>query len=121
VVPWALAGLPGPHAGLAASTSLSGFLNAALLYRGLRRDGVLSASAGLPKFLVRVTVACGVMGALLSAFTPPLAAWLDAGLLTRCVWLAAVIGGAVAAYFATLYAVGLRVAEFRMKSAGSPV
>ncbi len=122
VVPWALSGLPAPHAGLAASTSLSGFLNAGLLYRGLRRDGVLQPGDGaLPGFLLRVGLACGVMAILLLAFTPPLARWLEAGLATRCLWLGATIGGAVLAYFATLYAVGVRVSDFRMKSAGSPV
>ncbi len=116
VVPWAWAGLPGPHAGLALSTSLSGFLNAALLYRGLRRDGVLPPAGELPKYLVRVGVACGVMAMLLVTVTPPLTRWLESSLLSRCLWLAAIIGGAVVAYFAVLYAVGLRVSEFRMKT-----
>lgn len=121
VAPWAYAGLPAPHAGLALSTSLSGCLNAALLFRGLRRDGVLPARAGLRAFVLRVAIACGVMGALLVAFTPPLPRWLEAGLLERCLWLAAIIGGAVVAYFASLLAVGLRPAELRMKTAGPPV
>jgi putative peptidoglycan lipid II flippase len=122
VVPWALSGLPAPHAVLAASTSLSGFLNATLLYRGLRRDGVLPAGHGtLPAVLLRVALACGVMAMLLVTFTPPLARWLEAGLLTRGLWLALIIGGAVLAYFMTLFAVGLRVSDFRMKSARSPV
>lgn len=121
VVPWAYAGLAAPHAGLAASTSIAGFLNAGLLYRGLRRDGVLPPPAALPRFLLRVAVACAVMAVLLLEFTPPLAHWLEASVLTRALWLAAVIGGAIVAYFATLYAVGLRVTEFRMKTPGPPV
>ena len=40
VLPWYQSGASGPHAGLAAATSLSAFLNAGLLYRGLRHDGV---------------------------------------------------------------------------------
>ncbi|MCC7329087.1 MAG: murein biosynthesis integral membrane protein MurJ [Gammaproteobacteria bacterium] len=121
VVPWALAGLPAPHAGLALSTSLSGFINAGLLWRGLHRDGVLSRADGLPLFLLRVAVACGVMAMLLVTVTPPLPRWLEAGLATRCLWLAGIIGVAILAYFAALYAVGLRPREFRMKSPGSPV
>ncbi len=121
VVPWALGGLPAPHAGLALSTSLSGFLNAALLYRGLRRDGVLSAPAALGRFVLRVAVACGVMALLLVAFTPPLEHWLAAGLAKRCLWLALIIAGAVVTYFASLLAVGLRPAEFRMKTPVPPV
>jgi putative peptidoglycan lipid II flippase len=121
VVPWAFSGLPAPHAGLAVSTSLAGFLNAILLYRGLRRDGVLPAADDLPKFFLRVAVACGVMAVLLTRFTTPLARWLEAGTWTRCLWLGAAIGGGVIAYFATLYAVGLRPTEFRMKTARPPV
>lgn len=122
VTPWAWAGMPAPHAGLALSTSLSGFLNAALLWRGLREDGVLAPAGGdLLKFLLRVAVACGVMAVLLTQVTPPLDRWLEAGLPERTVWLSAVIGIGVVAYFATLYAVGLRTTEFRMKSPGAPV
>jgi putative peptidoglycan lipid II flippase len=117
VAPWALAGWAAPHAGLAASTSLGGFLNAGLLYRGLRRDGVLRPSGELAKFALRVAVACGVMAALLWQFTPPLARWLEAGLLVRCLWLAEAIAGGAAAYFATLIAVGVRPSQFRMKIA----
>jgi putative peptidoglycan lipid II flippase len=121
VVPWAFGGLPAPHAGLAASTSLAGFVNAGLLYRGLRRDGVLPLAGDLPKYLLQVAIGCGVMALLLNRFTPPLERWLEAGTLTRCWWLALAIGGGILAYFATLYAVGLRPSLFRMKTAGRPV
>jgi putative peptidoglycan lipid II flippase len=121
VVPWALAGFPAPHAGLALSTSLSGFVNAALLYRGLRRDGTLPSAGTLPAFLLRVAVACGVMAILLVTFSPPLVRWLGATLLVRCLWLAASIAGGGVAYFAALYAVGLRPRDFRMKTPGAPV
>ncbi len=121
VVPWALAGMPAPHAGLALSTSLAGFLNAGLLWRGLRRDGVLPPATGLPRFLLRVAVACGVMAMLLVTITPPLPRWLEAAVWVRGLWLAGVIVVAVLAYFAKLLAVGLRPGELRMKSPGPTV
>ena len=121
VVPWALAGMPAPHAGLALSTSLSGFLNAGLLYRGLVRDGVYAPSPGFGKFLLRVAAACGVMGVLLASFAPPLERWIEASLWTRCLWLAALIAGGMLAYFGSLLAVGLRPGEFRMKLREPPV
>lgn len=121
VVPWALFGLPGPHAGLAASTSLAGFLNAGLLYRGLRRAGVLLPTAGRVKFLLRVGAACGVMAVLLVSFTPSLTRWIEASLTTRSLWLASAITGAVIVYFAALYAVGVRPSEFRMKTTDASV
>jgi putative peptidoglycan lipid II flippase len=121
VAPWAWAGLPAPHAGLAASTSLSGFLNAALLYRGLRRDGVLPPAVDMGPFIARIGLGCAVLGGLLVAVTPPLEDWLAAGLPARCLWLAGLITAAVAAYFGTLYAAGLRPAEFRVKTRKPPV
>lgn len=121
VVPWAMGGYPAPHAGLALSTSLAGFLNAGLLWHGLRRDGVLPPADGLPRFLLRVGVACGVMAMLLATVSPPLPRWLEADLPTRCLWLAGIIAMAVAAYFSSLYAVGVRLRELRMKTAVPPV
>jgi putative peptidoglycan lipid II flippase len=121
VAPWAWLGGPAPHAMLAASTSLSGFLNAALLYRGLRRDGVLGAEAGWGRFLLQVVVACGVMAMLLVTVTPALPRWFEAGLALRCLWLGAAIAAGALAYFAVLFATGLRIADFRMKTARPPV
>jgi putative peptidoglycan lipid II flippase len=114
VVPWAWLGLPSPHAGLAAGTALGAFVNATLLYRGLRRDAVLVPAATRSKFVLRVAVAAGVMAILLAEFVPPLPAWLDATVLTRCLWLALAVVGGGGAYFAVLLAVGLRPADLHM-------
>jgi putative peptidoglycan lipid II flippase len=121
VVPWALLELPSPHAGLAAGTALGAFVNAALLYRGLRRDGVLALQATLPKFVLRVGVAAGVMVLLLAQAVPPLPAWLEASVLTRCLWLAAAVAGGGLAYLAALLAVGLRLADLNMTAPRAPV
>lgn len=119
VVPWALAGWQAPHAGLALATSLGSFVNSALLYRGLRRQGVLSHQPGFGKFLVRVGVAAGAMTLLLLEFTPATRAWLEQGFWTRCAWLTAALAGAVVVYFGTLLAVGLRPADLRMKTSAA--
>ncbi len=119
VAPWAMADLPAPHAGLALSTSLSGFLNAALLWRGLRRDGVLLADSGRGRYLLQVGAACAAMALVLLLITPPLAEWLAATALTRCLWLAGIIAAAALVYFATLLLVGVRPRSLRMKT-GDP-
>lgn len=116
VVPWALTGGLAPHAGLALTTSLGSFINSGLLYRGLRRAGVLTPGPGWGQFLLRVGVAAGVMAVLLLSFTPPTGAWLAAGFWTRCLWLAVAVGGASLLYFAALLAVGLRPADLRMRN-----
>jgi len=110
VVPWVQAGWPGPHAGLAAATACSAFLNAGLLARELRRQQVWLPSAGWGRFLLRVAVACGVMSIVLANFVPPTAAWLEADTWRRCAWLAAAVAGGGGVYAAALFAVGLRPA-----------
>jgi len=119
VVPWVRAGLPGPHAGLALATALSAFLNAFLLWRGLRRDAVLQGRAGWSRLLLQVAVAAAVMGMLLHYFSPPLVQWLEAGVWTRVSWLTAAVFGGFAVYGATLLAAGLRPDALRMKSSGA--
>ncbi|MCP3999347.1 MAG: murein biosynthesis integral membrane protein MurJ [Gammaproteobacteria bacterium] len=115
VVPWYRVELVGPHAGLAIATSISAFINAGLLYRGLRRKGVLVHSAGWGRFLIRVVLACAVMAMLLNYFVPPAVVWLEASFWQTCYWLvAAVLGGAVA-YLGVLFATGIRPAELRLK------
>lgn len=118
VVPWAWLGGPAPHAGLAATTSIGSFVNAGLLYLGLRRSGVVVPGQGWPRFLLRVGVAAGVMAVLILAFAPPTPAWLEAGFWTRCLWLTLGVGGAALAYFAALFAVGFRISDLRMQRPG---
>ena len=115
VVPWSYSGLTGPHAGLAVATSLSAFLNAGLLYRGLRREGVLVHEPGLGRFIARVAVSCAVMAMLLYYFVPPPAAWLEAGFWRTCLWLAAAVCGGGGAYLAALLATGMRPSELQLK------
>jgi putative peptidoglycan lipid II flippase len=114
VVPWVQADLPGPHTGLAAATAVSAFLNAGLLGYELRRQAVWAPGTGWGRFALQVAVACGVMSVMLAQFVPPLAAWLEADVWTRCAWLAAAVVGGAAVYGATLFAAGLRPAALKL-------
>jgi putative peptidoglycan lipid II flippase len=115
VVPWHYSGAPGAHAGLALATSLSAFLNAGLLYRGLWREGVVRPEPGWARFLLQVGVAGAVMAMLLQQFLPAPARWLEAGFWTTCGWLAAAICGGAAAYAAALLAVGVRPQALKLQ------
>jgi putative peptidoglycan lipid II flippase len=121
VLPWHRSGLPAPHAGLAAATSLSAFLNSGLLYRGLRRTGIVRHPPGLGRFLFRVAAAALAMVALLEVTVPPLAQWLEAGTLTRVGWLSLAILGGLATYALALLLLGLRPADLRLKQSPGPV
>jgi len=103
-----------PHVGLALSTALSALFNSWLLLRGLRREGVYQPRSGWSLFIVRITIACTAMAALLYFFVSDLEAWLQWGVLERVghilMWVAA--GGGV--YFLALLLLGVKVKQLIM-------
>lgn len=107
-------GFEAAHVGLALSTSLTAWVNSALLFRRLRRDGVYKPSPGWPKFALRLLAAnlVLVMTALLLAGDT--AGWLESGSLYRTLRLLAVIGACVAAYFGSLGLMGVRPRHLRV-------
>ena len=105
--------LPAPHAFLAVSTSLTGTTNAWLLYRGLRRSGVLRPGPGWRRLTVRVVAACTVMGVLLAWLAGDPSRWVVMPAWTRAGHLAVCVVAGATAYFAALFAFGLRRADLR--------
>ena len=108
-------GFAGTHAGLALAISVAALLNAFLLYRGLRREGVVRHGTGWAALLFRTAVANVVMTAALIALQRPLSWWLESGLFERVTWLGTAILAGVAAYFAALFVLGMRTADFRLR------
>lgn len=108
---------PLKHAGLALAIGLGACLNAALLYRGLRRRGIYLPQPGWPVFLFKVLIAIYVMAAVLwlTMGTPP--EWLASGALQRALRLACVVTAGAASYFAALWLLGFRVRDFAGRSA----
>jgi len=117
-VAWTMSakGLAGPHAGLAAATSVAAILNAVLLYRGLRKDKVLSHSKGWPALMSRVALACVAMTAALYPMYRPLEWWIAASLMGRVGWLAVTVIIGVGVYFVALLLMGTRLTQFRLKA-----
>lgn len=108
VVPMVKLDIPGPHAGLALATTLASFLNALLLYRTLRRRGLLQLSPGWRNLLFQVVAANSVMALVLILVAGDLDAWLDNGWRVRAVNLIICVVAGAAAYFLTLWVSGLR-------------
>ena len=108
-------GFEGAHAGLALAISVAALLNAGLLFRGLRRDGVLVLRPGWAVFLVRIIVANAAMCVILFVLMKPLAWWLDASLSGRVVELAVNIGAGAVVYFAVLLLAGLRPSHLGLR------
>jgi putative peptidoglycan lipid II flippase len=109
--------LPLRHAGLALSIGLASCMNAALLYRGLRRREVYVPQAGWGVFALKLLAALVVMGAVLWFASGPASLWTELGGLERGLRLALIVLGGALAYFATLFALGFRVRDFRRRGA----
>ena len=67
------------HVGLALATSCAAYLNAGLLWRGLRRAEFYRPEAGWPMFWCRVFAATAAMVGVLAWLAPPAAEWLTWG------------------------------------------
>ena len=104
---------PLQHAGLALATSLSAYLNAFLLLRGLRRGGAYEPDVGWSRLMFQVGVAAVGMGALLLWLSPALDWWIGADRLDRVLWLSGLIVAAAGVYFAVLSLVGIRPRHLR--------
>jgi putative peptidoglycan lipid II flippase len=115
---WALTrtGYEGTHAGLALATSVAAVANAWLLWRGLRRDGVVGVTRGWSVLLARLLLANAAMVVFLMQLSRPLAWWLESSLMHRSVWLGLTIAGGAIVYFLSLLLVGTRPAQLRLKS-----
>ena len=108
VVPMAVAGIKGPHAGLALATGLAAFINAGLLFRHLRRDGIYHAEAGWGIFTLRILIANALMVAFLWWGSGELVQWIGWHASERALQLSGLIVGAAAIYLAALLLLGIR-------------
>jgi putative peptidoglycan lipid II flippase len=110
------AGYAGTHAGLALAISIAALVNAWLLYRGLRRENIVSHSPGWAVFLARVVFANAAMIVCLYYLARPLAWWLETSAWERSLWLGIVVTAGAVSYFLALLASGTRLADFRHQS-----
>jgi putative peptidoglycan lipid II flippase len=102
---------PLAHAGLALATSLSATLNAFLLFRGLRRQGVFQPTPGWPLLILRALFAAGMMGGVLAWGLGGLETWVAMETWDR-VWRLTgwiLVGGVI--YFGSLWGAGVRVRD----------
>ncbi|MFL6711902.1 MAG: murein biosynthesis integral membrane protein MurJ [Sulfurifustis sp.] len=107
---------PLAHIGLALAISIAAFVNAALLYIRLRRDGVYQALPGWRTFLARVVFATVVMAGSISWGTDGIETWLSAPPLVRALRLAAWIVTGIIVYGAVLFLIGMRPRHLRLKA-----
>jgi putative peptidoglycan lipid II flippase len=101
------------HVGLALATSVAAYLNAGLLWRGLRREGVYRFDPAWRVFLPRLLAATAVMIGLVLWLSPTAPAWLAWGWQHRALQLALLVAVGGGAYLAVLIAAGLRLRDLR--------
>jgi len=101
------------HVGLALATALSAWLNAVLLYRGLRQRQVYQPLAGWMIYGVRLLVANIAMAAVLYGVLYWVPNWsvLDVGQRVWMMALSCAVGGL--AYLAVLFMSGMRLSDFQ--------
>ncbi len=100
---------PMVHAGLALATSLSAFLNAGLLYFGLKRAGVYRVSRDWVRLMVRITLASVAMIGLVAWLNPEMSTWYDWSFWYRMLILLLLCGAGVASYVVALLVFGFRL------------
>ena len=106
--------IEGAHGGIALATGLAGIFNAWLLWRYLRRDGLLQLQPGWGMHLARIGAGCVAMTAVVLALNARIGDWTAmSDPWRRAALLLAVIAAGAAAYGLTLIAMGLRPRHLR--------
>jgi putative peptidoglycan lipid II flippase len=105
---WLALAFKGPHTGLALASSAAAYINAVLLYRGLRKQGTYHPEPGWGRVSRAVLIACGAMIAAIWWQHGDLSQWVDAPAIARALKLTGLILFGVIVYGASILAGGLR-------------
>ena len=105
--------VPLKHAGLALAIGIASCLNAALLFRGLRKADAYLPCAGWGMFGLKIAAALCVLALTLWFGMGSEAQWLQASATQRIAHLAALVAAGASAYFAALWMLGFRLRDFR--------
>ena len=100
--------VPLAHAGLALATTLSAFLNAGLLLRGLVKRGVFRPRPGWVGFGARVAAGNLALGAALWMVRGEPGDWLEAEAVTRALRLCGAVALGVVLYAGIMLGLGVR-------------
>jgi len=107
-----LSKVPGLHMALAMASALASYLNLAMLWRALRREGIFEREPGWGRFTLRLLLACAAMVVVLLAGRWLWTDW-SVGAWLRVFRLAALVAAGGATYVAVMFALGFRVRDLR--------
>ena len=100
------------HVGLALATSIAAFLNAGLLFAGLKRQKVLRPAPEWAGIIWKVLTAVVIMGVCLVLITPDIEDWMQRGFFERLLRMVLICTVGTVVYAATLFALGIRPHHF---------
>ena len=95
---------PMAHVGLALAVTVSAYVNSALLYIALLKQGIYQPESGWALYLAKVVIASAGMGGLLYFGAGDLSMWTEANLLERIGRLSILIVLGALIYFALVFA-----------------
>ncbi|MGL5110603.1 MAG: murein biosynthesis integral membrane protein MurJ [Vibrio ordalii] len=101
------------YVGLALATSLSAFINMALLYRGLHVQGVYQITRKTIVFIARLVVASIVMTAAIVWQLEEMSTWLEWSLTQRATSLVMLLGIGAVSYLLCLTVLGVRLKDLK--------
>ena len=110
--------VPLKHAGLALAIGLGACLNAALLYRGLRRDDIFQPQPGWGVFVLKVAASVGFMAVALFTTMGEAQWWFHASWRLKLPALLGLVALGAAVYGGCLLAFGFRPRDFSRRAAG---
>ena len=113
VVPLVMFDYEAPHVGLALATSASAYINAMLLYNGLRKTGIFHPQDGWAAWIFRIVIASVAMAAVVIWLNPDATQWSQWQIMGRLSNLAMIIIAGALSYFALLRLQGIRLAQLK--------
>ncbi|HNQ05083.1 MAG TPA: murein biosynthesis integral membrane protein MurJ [Thiobacillaceae bacterium] len=106
---------PLKHAGLALAIGLGACINAGILYWRLRKQNIFQPQPGWTGFLLRLAIALILMGMGLWLVQGESSQWLAYDFRQRILYLLLLVLGGGLGYFAILWGLGFRLADFRRR------
>ncbi len=103
------------HTGLALSISLAAFVNAGLLFRLLRKDGIYTPLSGWSRLVLRIGVASTLMALVLGWGASDMPGWIAASVFLRVVQLGLWISVGILVYIASMLMLGARPRDFLLR------
>jgi len=113
VVPMVLYNYEAPHVGLALATSASAYMNAALLFFALKRQGIYQPQKGWALFSLQLIFGNALLAGFILYWTPSLTVWSDWALNERILNLCLIIALTCLIYLASILIAGLRPAQLK--------